>query len=202
MSETDWSNDDNPYAVSPVVAGNTTDFEMSDVNFVIDGDAIRCGPEVRLPDICVRTGDTQDVIRINKAIYYVSPVVYVVLLLSPLIGLILMFALRKKCQVSYCLSSPVRSQMRWYAVAGTLAILGSIGLFVFIIGSGAADRTPFLIGIPILVFIAAIVLLAFGTNALKVQKQVGGKEFWIKGFKDPFLTELRIQFGSAVSSGF
>ena len=103
--------EENPYAVPESVSGFAPPVAVAGFpadRFYVDGNLIMCGKSVELPEICVLTGDTYDVVKVTKTISSI-PRWFYVLVLFGVIGIVVFIVLRmtqqKKCYVSYYLSN-------------------------------------------------------------------------------------------------
>ncbi len=189
------SNTDNPYAApqSHPIAD-----ESSFGAVRVDGDLLFCvGEPIRLPAICVITGETADLISIKKRVPYTSPVVVIVILLvmlipfaGPILYAILLMTLTKHVVVTAYVTREVRTKRRWNMFYGVVFLLGTVGLLVGLIANGTVHAAP-VWGLLLFVFlIAAIILLSRAATLLTVKKYEKPNRFWLKGCKQSFFETL------------
>jgi hypothetical protein len=189
--------DDNPFAVSPEYAsyapGGDALGAPGSQQFYVDGNLIMCGPVVVLPEICVRTGETSDLVPMRKTLTWVPGWIYVTILISLLITLILYLILRKQCHATYFVSRSVRSRLRWRIFLGVLLFVGG---FVTMIAGGANNMPEIGLPVGIVMLITGLVLMVLGSAPITVQRQSNGRQFWLKGFKPEFFDQLRVMYNA------
>ena len=189
MDDDAFFNHQNPYAVSEHASGAVR--ELVSGNIRLDGDLLVVGLKAQLPEICVVSGETQDLVNVQRKLTYVSPVVIVVFILSRVIGLILYLIMRKQTKVSFYMSRQVRRKKRWMSFLGFVMLLATIAAVIGFADVGAPGMSPWLLLIPFTMFIVSVTLLIKGNHILQVKKFQKPDEFWIKGLKLPFLEAMR-----------
>lgn len=198
MQENSFADDQNPYAVSESGLGAA---EGRSSGIRIDGDLVVVGKPASLPNICVISGETEDLIPYSRTLTYVSPVVIVVFFLSRLIGLIMYLMMRKQTPTTFFLARSVRSSMRWKIFYGLLCLAGAMAVLIGIL-SASQQVAPWLIAIPIILFIVGLIFVVKGTNVLSVKKFAAPDEFGIRGCKAPFFATLEQHPELATTSGY
>ncbi len=182
------SNTDNPYAAPesfltepPVSAGGP---------LRVEGELVCVGDQVHLPEICVISGETNDLVQLKKKLAYAGPVVLIAFLLSPLIGLILYMIMKKQTSVTMYMNQEVRTRRRWNMFYGIIFLFAAVGLLVGLISTGAVDTTLVWLVLPLALLVLAIVFMAKGGSLLSVKKYENPGNFWLRGFKPPFFATL------------
>jgi|GEM_PF-1446535 len=183
------SNSDNPYAApESFLTGAEGSYSGA---LQVDGDQMICvGNRVQLPEICVISGDTDDLVQLRKMLTYAGPVVLIVFLISPLIGAILDMLLKKQTFVTMYVNRDIRSKRRWNMFFGVVFLFAAFGLLVALISSGSVEAAPAWLVVPLAVFIVAIVLMVKGGALLTVKKFEKPDRFWLRGFKPAFFAAL------------
>ena len=191
----DFQNDDNPYAVSFDQSSAHEPVAGDDRQFFVDGKLIRCGQSVHLPRLCIRTGETEDLVPVTKTLSH-SPRILFVLVMCGLLGIILLailhYALRKTCTVTYYITASTKSRLLYQKIGGALLFIAAIVGFGFAISSDMP--TPMTIGAIVTMFVGIILLTT--ANALAVEKHEEGQRFWLKGAKQPFFDRMKQIFDS------
>ncbi|MEQ9411289.1 MAG: hypothetical protein RIK87_26485 [Fuerstiella sp.] len=182
--------DDNPYAVPDSATGVVVDHGPSG-RFVIDGSLVRIDGPTQFPEMCIVTGQREDLVRVSKTLTYVSPILIIAFLLSGLIAIILYFLMRKQCTVDFYISRSARWSFRRKVLIGVCCLGLMAAVIVGLIDSGLVDRQPWLMFVPLILFATGLILIVNGANMLSVRKYVAPGQFWLKGFREPFLTRLR-----------
>lgn len=176
----DWVDESNPYAPpKSQLSSQRANYQTS--GFQVDGQLIRCGTELRLPPICVRTGATTDLTEITKTLKH-SPVwAYMVG------GVILALIMQRSCKVTYFLSDVARKKQKKLLLIG----LGILGLGIAVIAIGAAMNIPdAMVPIGILVIVGGLITAILSQQSLKINKREGSTIFWIGGCKPAFFETL------------
>jgi hypothetical protein len=176
--------DDNPFRApmemhpfsTPVSSGQ---FERDDMQLIVRSGAV-------LPPFCVKTGEPVSAEgMVTKTITW-SPIwVVVIFLASPLIGLIVYFIVRKKCEITYGLSAAMKSK---YWTRRLIALVVALGCFAGIFVAGNMDYLM----VAILSGVGAVMALAVavvGTAPLSAANHVNGR-FWVKGCSRGFLSRI------------
>lgn len=194
--------DENPYAAPESVSGFVPSVAMSGYatdRFYVDGKHIMCGTVVELPEICVLTGDRDDLVKVTKTISWI-PKWYFVLLFFGMIGIVVFVVLRltqqKKCQVSYCLSRSSRNFRRFLTVVGWLGFISSIA-FMIIAGTQKIVTAEILLVTGIVAIFGFLVMALVGQLPIRIDRHENGVKFWLKGFKQPFFYQLRVMYANA-----
>ena len=188
--------EENPYAVPESARGQSpydTAAAMATSQFYVDGNLIMCGTPVVLPAICVITGETEDLVLMNKTVTWVPKWIYVTLLVGLLVLLIVYLILRKQCKVSFYMSRHLRNRKRWMVFFGFLC-LGSA--LVSLIAGGNTDLPEVFVPLGIIAFIASLVLFVLAQPPLSAVRQENGSRFWLKGFKPAFFDQLRVMYSN------
>ena len=183
---------DNPYAVSETLSGGAP-FIATDSRFYVEGDQITFFNHTDLPEICVVTGDQEDLVRVRKTLIWVPSWIYLLLLINLLVLLIVYLIVRKKCTVSYAMSRSVRNANRMKTLVGVLAMIGGV-ISGFLIGSGNYPAIGFAVGL--VSFLIGLILLYAGGLPITIAKHKDGKQFWLKGFKPAFFDALREMYNT------
>ncbi len=138
-----------------------------------------------LPPRCIKTNEPLDNQPITRTLYWSHPAWLLLILVNLLVLLIVYFAVRKRCRITYFLSPQMRKRrQRWLLawlcvwVAGIAVIVASVGMENGIIA--LVGVVTFLVGL--------IGLFACG-NTLTITGHRDG-EFWIKGCGPAFLAVL------------
>ena len=176
----DWVDESNPYAPpKSQLSSQRGNYQTS--GFQVDGKLIRCGTELRLPPICVRTGAIRGLEEVTKTLKH-SPVwAYMVG------GVILALIMQRSCKVTYFLSDVARKKQKGMLLIG----LGIIGVGILVIAIGAALNIPdAMVPIGILVCFAGLITAVLSTQVLKINKRDGSTIFWIGGCKPGFFETL------------
>lgn len=151
------------------------------------GDAIVVTDGARLPERCVFCNAEVDGPtagkRITKKLYYVSPLVFLLILCNLVILAIVYFVTRKPVTISWSICAQHAARKRVYG-------FGCIGaLIVFVMSLVMVDRGP-LFGIGALVSIIAFLVLLVMANRNIIPRKKEGNDFWIKGFGRDFLASI------------
>ncbi len=173
----------NPYAVD---AGDLTEppgHERSHArvsnDFYVDGKQIECGAELVLPSICIRTGETEDLVEVTKTLSYSSPIMFIIG------GAILAAVTAKKCTVTYFLSQETSRRNRNAVIVGVVSVV--LGIAVIFGGIAAEVELAVLPGVVLL--LGGLIVMGLMQTGLKATKHKGGR-FWLSGFKPNFFDEL------------
>lgn len=193
--------EENPYAASESVSGFAPALAMSGFptdRFYVDGSLIMCGTTVELPEICVLTGDRDDLVKVTKTISWL-PKWYSVLILFGLIGIIVYIVLRvtqqKKCNASYYLSRSSRNFRRFLTVVGWLGFTASI-VFMIVAGNMDIVSADILLLTGIVAIFGFLVMAILGQLPIRIDRHENGVKFWLKGFKQPFFDQLRAMYSN------
>jgi hypothetical protein len=186
--------DENPYAAAESFSGinpYTSPAPLPTDQFYVDGNLIMCGTPVVLPAICVVTGETEDLVLINKTVEWVPKWIYFTLLVGLLILLIVYLIVRKQCKVSYYMSRRLRNRKRWMVFSGFLCW----GFLVMsLIAAGNYDLPEVFVPLGLIAFITSLVLFVLAQQPITAARQENGVRFWLKGFKPAFFDQLRMMY--------
>lgn len=193
--------EENPYAAPESVSGFAPALAMSGFpsdRFYVDGNLIMCGTAVELPEICVLTGDRDDLVKVTKTVSWL-PKWYSFLLLFGLIGIIVFIVLRltqqKKCHAGYYLSRSSRNFRRFLTGVGWLGFIGSI-VFMIVAGNMEIVAAEILLVTGIVAMVGFLVMALFGQLPIRIDRHENGVKFWLKGFKQPFFDQLRAMYAN------
>lgn len=174
----------NPYA--PPEARVTARAPLDDGSQVWrEGDLVILTPSGDLPPRCVKcNADAEHPVK-ERTIYWHTPWLYVLILVSILIYLIVALIARKSARISPGLCSEHRRQRNNVIVGSLLAALCGIGLVVF--GISNSNGGAGLMGA--LVLLAAII---FGMvkGRLVYATRIDANRISLKGFGEAFLASL------------
>lgn len=184
---------DNPYAVSESLSGSNP-LVATDSRFYVEGDQVTFFNNTDLPEICVVTGDQEDLVRVRKTLIWVPSWIYLLLLINLLVLLIVYLIVRKKCTVSYSMSRSARNASRMKTLVGVLVLIGGV-ISGILIGAGNYAEIGLVVGI--VSFLIGLVLLYAGGLPISVAKHKDGRQFWLKGFKPAFFDALREMYNAS-----
>jgi hypothetical protein len=164
--------DANPFAVAESCTGAQAAASLATVNdFRVDGDLLVCGRSVSLPEICLYTGATEDLIAVTQNSQY------------PSMKLVLH---QRTCGPTYYVT---RSENRSRNLTRIVCVIvGLFGGVVAGIGMTKATGLFFLTG----VFIVAVASIVFSRlrPPLRLVKFQAPDMFWIRGFPLSYLQRL------------
>ena len=164
--------DETPFAVAESCTGAQVAASLATVNdFRVDGDLLVCGRAVRLPEICLYTGATEDLIAVTQFSQY------------PSMKLVLR---QRTCGLTYYVD---RSKKGSRDVKRIVCVIG--GLFGGVVAGIGMTKTTgwlFLAGI----FIIAVASIVFSRlrPPLGLVKFRAPDMFWIRGFPLSYLQRL------------
>lgn len=146
--------------------------------FEVRGDLIACGPTVSLPECCIVSGVTSDLVRYERHILRrINPLwILLLLLMAPgwlAYGLIWIFG-SKRCVASWSMSRAQRSIRRQLIVAGVVAAV--VGCFV--VFSNVENPKASISGI-MLLSCGLGISLRYLSHPISIARHVGGKRFWL-----------------------
>lgn len=147
----------------------------------LEDNKIVCGDSVRLPAICVKTGRSDDLVKVKKKLYWAPKWVGFLILLNLLILLVVYMIVRKQVDVVYYIDRSARSSLRLKNAIGVLLfIAGLVGM----IAAAVAEHPAMFVGL-----IALIVGLSMVVKFGNVLKPVAHKDgiFRLQGFGEEFL---------------
>jgi len=142
-----------------------------------------------LPPNCVKCGKpTQD--TMNKTYWWHNPLIYLVVLISPVIYVIVALIVRKSCKLSVPVCEEHRSSYKTKRWVGGILMLASIPLWIAIaaIGNGSDDA----MGIGVLVFFLAffVGLIVFAVASIVKPSNMDEQTATFKGAGESFLQLL------------
>jgi hypothetical protein len=177
----------NPYAPSKasLAVRATPSAVDSEVRVWREGKTVVSMHDASLPQRCVKCNAPAHQPTKVRAVYWVNPLLYLVLLVSPLILIIVYYVVRKKADVDPGLCE-AHKKRRVYGIAGAwLSFLGGLAL----IGGGIASDSPGAALFGVLLLVVAIVLgMTFGR--LIYVKKITKDEVRLGGFTAAYLDEL------------
>ncbi len=119
------------------------------------GDTLICDKGSALPRLCLYSGEPSNE-RISRTLSWAPQWSFVVFAVSPLIGAIIYFIVRKTGQLEYSLSPAARQR----AKGGTWLVLGGVVGGVLLVILGGANDLPLL---AILGIVAALITVVVGS---------------------------------------
>jgi GYF domain 2 len=132
----------------------------------IEGDKLVVSPYEEFPPICIRSGDTEDLVNLECNLSWHPPAVYLGLFGSIFLYVILAYAFRRKATYLFYISAAERSrQIKWH--------LANWGLFVaafLSLGYGVAIENTVLGLLGAALFIATIVIYYLKVRILYAAK--------------------------------
>lgn len=190
----------NPYAAPKSSTSLVYDPSHGERPIAIEKDAIVANDVLVLPDRCIKTNATGDHLkRVTKKIYYVSPLVYLGLLVNILVVIILYLVLRKKCTVTYTINKGVEAKN---SIISILSLLGFIvGLAGTAIGLGSMDTMELWHVIAGGGFVILVLSLVgnYHSMPLRAARHERGV-FRLKGCSPEFLDQLQAEVSSRSAS--
>lgn len=144
-----------------------------------------------LPDVCISTGQPTGGMMKHSTVQWMPPWVGIIIILSPLIGLIVMLIARKTGPVTYALSTEARAKRKKGIVIG-LSILAST--FV-LMGVGITADLPGLALLGIVTFITGLLVALIAGRPFHVAKI--DKEFIYLKVKPAFMNAMHPYFAQA-----
>jgi hypothetical protein len=171
---------DNPMAIGPVPQAGCWR----------DGDAaVVRPPTAELPNRCVRCNQPTDGFRLEKKLYWHSPILYIAILVSPLIYVVIAMILRKTVTIRFGLCPGHRARRRNGMLIGWLGALLSITACTAGIAADAPEAIFGGIGLFVILPIVGIVM-AHVIQPKKIEHHLA----WLKVGK-PFLESLEAARG-------
>lgn len=165
-----------------------------DTKFEVQGDLIACGPVVSLPECCIVSGGTSDLVRFERrTLRRLNPLwILLLFLMAPgwlAYALIWIFG-SERCIASWSMSRAQRSIRRQLVVAGVVAtMLGGFVLF-------ANAENPIASITGILVLSCGLgVALRFLSYPVSISRHAGGKQFWLAIRSREALNAIKRQAG-------
>lgn len=175
---------DNPYEVlnaGDTVSESAWQNPSGESGFQIVGDLIVCGRSVSLPDCCVKTGSTDDLIRYEgKTLRRISPFMILLLfLLAPgwILFAIFWYYSSTRCVVSFSLSRSYLAARRMLMIVGLIAV----GIGQFLALSGIVDHPMAVAGGILLFSVGLFVFLRSVLSPVWITKHLHQQRFWLSG---------------------
>lgn len=154
---------------------------------MVDGKCLVVASGTVLPAVCVKTNQPvsqEDLVE--KRFYWCSPIVGLLIVVSGLLLMLVYFVARRKCLLTFGLQPKLRRKYRRRVIVKTVAV---IGLFFAIPVSAESEVLMLTV---LVLFLIAVVSLFFGNSPLSVVKY-RDKAFWIAGFSEEYLAEMRLR---------
>lgn len=172
------SNDENPYEVLEIDRAVPTGFATSPNWYTVEDGLLVCAEAVTLPNICVYTGSTEDLLERTCVAHY------------PSFRLVLF---QRTCIITYFVLR--KEQRRWVRIWG-ITIVGMIG-GVLLIFSGlvALSGLTSLFGlvVTVLSIVVGLIFGAFQSVNPRIARYEAPGIFRIRGFPKLFLATLASQ---------
>lgn len=187
------SNDVNPYSAPAAIPAATPPpipFHLSSPPYFRDGRLLVVRDGAELPDVCLRTHEPVGGggWRKKTPIIWTPPWIIALILFSPPIGAIVMFAVRKRAKITYSLSGDARGKIIRWRLIGLALLMAAVALFFMAAGSNDdSTMLPLIIG-GFAALLASLLPLALA-NPIKVAGYENGW-FKIRGCSQDFLGTL------------
>jgi GYF domain 2 len=149
------------------------------------GKTLVAARDAPFPDRCVVCGQTHDLRRVKKRLYWHHPLIFLTLLAGALVYVIVALVVRKRADIELSICGTDRTRRIVKITLAWLLWLAFLVSFPVL----AANRTPdWMWFLPPLLFIAAVVLsmMARLIHARKIDE----KHVWIRGVCESFLADL------------
>ena len=174
--------------VNPYQSPQTTDLRIRPTDFlpIVDGKILVVRSGTVLPPVCVKTNQPvteKDMVR--KVYYWCSPLVCILIFLSPLILILAYFIARKRCNLTFGLHPDVRRKYRNRMLVKLLAFVALLTAIPF----AEAVSSSLLLPIVIVLFLIALISIFIGNSPLSVTGHHRG-DFSINGCSREFLASL------------
>lgn len=173
----------NPYSV-PAVTDDVVQAEDPQ-GFRIIGSHLLCSKTVELPEICIVTGTTANLVRIRRKLAWSPRWLMLVLLISPILLLVIYPLVRRRCDVSWSMSGRLVRKL-WsrffWGLSGV--VIGLPAAFLF--SSSLGFSHVVLYGM-LAMIVGGIILMLLSGYPLRVERQQGGKTFWLTGYSMHFI---------------
>ena len=152
----------------------------------VDGKAIVVTSGAVLPQRCVKTNvPVSEADMVRKDFYWCNPLWLLLFFVSGLLVIIIYFAVRKKCTLTYGLHPSVR---RKYQVRVLIKVALSVALFLAFLFSTTTNSGGLIVAL-LIAFFVSLIVAALGNSPIAVKNHVDGR-FWMKGCSKEFLREL------------
>ncbi len=173
----------NPYATPAEQIGESRRNQTSDGLVEADAKYLFVTDPAELPERCVRTNTTDDLVRVSRQLYYVHPATILGILFSLPGLLILYYIFRKGVYVSYWMNQAERSSQRVRLACALLGFLGGIAILIY--GVSLSSAAGVISGI--IVLMGSLFGVIKFSNTIVVTKHKAGV-FCLKGCSPAFLT--------------
>jgi len=181
--------EDNPYR-SPAAAIHTA---TRTPTLRAEGNYLVVSSDARLPPRCIKTNQpVTDDDAVRRNLYWCSPWVVPLILVSGCIMILVYFLVRKKITLTFGLHPDQRRRYRRRMIVTVLVLVGSVAVMPM-----ASESGPMLITV-LVNFCAAVAYLLLGTSPVSVGKYRDGL-FWISGCCREFLDEIDAAAGTQQS---
>lgn len=173
----------NPYSVPAV----TDEILQADdpQGFRIIGNQLVCSKTAALPEICIVTGTTTDLVRIQRKLVWSPRWLLLVLLISPILLLLIYLLVRRRCDVSWSMSRKLVRKLWGRFFLGLGGVL--IGMPAGFIFSSAIGFYHIAFYSMLAMIVGGIILMLLSGYPLRVERQQGGKIFWLTGYSMHFI---------------
>ncbi|MGC4001737.1 MAG: hypothetical protein QM811_00680 [Pirellulales bacterium] len=183
------ANSSNPYSAPQTLDRAAVAGVPMMANAAWVGDELSVPAIAALPPTCVFCNEpVQPSTYKSRALYYMNPLFYLLVLLNILIFAIVAICVRKKCQLTfgYC-QTHARKRALWLTVAAVLMI-SAIGMFFYAANQRRGGEVAGLTGGGM--FIGGLIVLVIASRTIAPKGELNGY-FLIKGFGRPFIDANR-----------
>jgi hypothetical protein len=136
-----------------------------------------------LPERCVVTNTTDDLVRVSRQLYYIHPVTSFGVLLCGLPGVLILYLIfRKGVHVSYSINRAERFSKRIRSACSLICFLGGIGILIY--GVNLSSAAGVISGI-IVVVVSLFGIMVFSNTVVVTKHNTG--VFRLKGCSPAFL---------------
>lgn len=161
--------------------------EISTQQQQVDGKFLVVRSGAVLPPYCVKTGlPVAETEKITRKLTWTPIYVLIVFVISRLIGIILYFVVRKRCDITYSLAPAVKRKNKITQWSVFFIVLGCVG-GIFL---GSSLNSGALIFASIVLLLVALIVLLISNSHLSATKHENGK-FWIKGCSPEFMKRIQ-----------
>lgn len=184
MNETDTKTDpySNPYATPAEQTDESGGNRTSSGLVETDAKYLFVTDPAELPERCIRTNTTDDLVRVSRQLYYVHPAAILGIVFH-LPGLLILYViLRKGVRVTYSISRAERFNQRILSACSLFGFLGGVGLLIY----GANLGSPVGVIAGLIVVMATLFAVIRFSNSIVVTRHNTGV-FRLKGCSPAFL---------------
>lgn len=173
----------NPYSVPSVT--DEVLLPRDPQGFRIIGSHLMCSKTVELPEICIVTGSTTDLVRIRRKLSWSPRWLLLVLLISPILMVLIYLLIRRRCHVTWSMSRKLVRKLwgRFFLGLGLL-VVGIPAIVVLSDALGFYDAAVYTV---LAMIVGSIILILMSGYPLKVQRQESGTIFWLTGYSMRFI---------------